>query len=129
KYYSVLTGHVPNVSRFSKDVTDSVNGTIRTYMMNYPILNMFLRAFDKKPNFPLSHVILNVKDKSRFIPDSDDWELEHTYSYDAVFPSNMPAAKRLQKIKADLEFHFNLKGHFEKKKVKCMILTRTGQSD
>jgi thiol-disulfide isomerase/thioredoxin len=134
-FYSSFTAYMPGVTRRSpydirrksEYLLDSVNQTERIYMINFPIIHLYLKACNQSLDFPSSRMILNIKDVSRLIFDPskdyrDVWNQNNTYCYEAVFPANTVDEDRKKKIRADLNFYLGFNGRTEARKVKCLIL-------
>lgn len=108
-------------------VEDSSSNTIRTSIINTPIIDLYLDCLGKR-GFPHSFVILNVKDSSHFIYSKDQyrsaWIKENTFSFEAVFPASLPEEKRQHKMSNDLDLYLGMNGRMEKRKVECFVIVR-----
>lgn len=133
KYYSAFTGFLPGITRRHTEKTDSVDQVVRVSMINYPIIDMYLKALGQQLRFPSSYMILEVKDTSRYVYNSkenyrDEWRLDNNYSYEGGFPISLSKEERNRKIKQDLNFYLRLDGRMEKRKILCMVLERSGNN-
>lgn len=132
KYYSSFTSYMDNVPRKSRTVVDSISKTVRVYMINASILEMYLKAFDLQVTFPKSKMIIDVRDpnllsyKPGALP-KQEWKQENTYCYEGIFPQAISSALRKEKIRNDLNFYFNLNGRKEIRQVECLILVKEGE--
>jgi thiol-disulfide isomerase/thioredoxin len=141
-FYSGLTGNMPGViqkvsydrRRKSEFILDSINQRERFYIINFPILNLYLKTFGQSFEFPTSRMILEVKNLDRFVYDPnkdylDVWKQNNTYCYEALFPLNLSIEKKREKIRTDLNILLRLNARMEKRRLLCLILVRTDSSN
>jgi len=127
------------VSFFQTTGIQKINGSKnenRIISTRTTILNLYKKAYTEgsRYNFDYTNsLILEVKDSSKFVRPTDEsltdkWEEENLYSYDLLVPASK--SKQLYNImQEDLERYFNIKGFIEKRRIQCLVLTRTTNED
>jgi thiol-disulfide isomerase/thioredoxin len=98
---------------------------------NTSLLDIYITAV--KPAFPQlnnKRIILEIRDSSELIrPQSkeswDDWYKRNLYNYDLIVPVD-EAARLYQYMLEDLNRYSGYTGKIEKRKIKCLVLVRTG---
>lgn len=133
KYYTAFTGFLPGITRRYSEKIDSAAQVIRVSMVNYPIIDMYLKALGQQLRFPPSYMILEAEDKTRYVYDPktdyrDEWRLDNNYSYEGSFPITLSKEFRGKKIKQDLDFYLGLDGRIEKRKIMCLVLEQSGSN-
>lgn len=134
-YYSGFSTNMDGVTRqSSRDAKnrsdylyDSLNGSVRFYMINMPILDMYLNVLAQSLRLPTSYQLLDVQDKSRLVYKREngyraEWNRANTFCYEAIFPMGTSQKMMGEKILSDLNFYFNLNGRMEKRMVTCLVL-------
>ncbi len=126
-YYASVSGHMNNITPRAGSVTDSASQNIRIYMINYSLAEIILHTFGLYANFPVSYMVLNIKDTGKIMYNpmrgyKDTWSQTNTYCYDALFPLAVDSIQRAEKIRNDINFLFGINSSMEKKKVKCWVL-------
>lgn len=108
----------------------------RIFLTRAPILNLYRAAFNEGNRYCFDYenaLVLEVKDSSKFVRPKDEslndnWEEENLYSYDLLVPASK--AKQLYSImQQDLARYFNIEASIEKRRVPCLVLTRTITED
>lgn len=125
-YYSYIMHTIPAQVA---DILDS-NHIIKN---SASIAELFKIAFNEvvKYNFnPSNRVILEVKDKARYIypenaQDIDKWAKNNAYYYELKIPAS-DADKLYQFMQQDLERYFNVNAYVTQRKIMCLVLVRTG---
>ena len=113
--------------------TDSLNHRLRFYIINFPMLQMYLLAFDQLLYFPKTFLQIHIRDTSRLVMPGgisrEPWKQKNIFCYESVQSSNMPTTQLKEIIRLDLNRYFNLNGRMEKKTAKCLVLERFNQDD
>lgn len=136
-YYSYLmpSFHGYNMAGSMERVNGSKNIN-RITLNTVSLFTMYSIAYGENGKYdfrPRNSVILDVPDTSIFLWPKDDNLLDqftanHTYAYDLMVPPSL--ANRLYKfMQQDLVRYFGYIGKVEKRKVKCLVLVRTGERD
>lgn len=114
---------------------DSVNHIYRTSFFNFDIVTA-LKALTylsgiapKNVTFTPSRLILNVKDKSKYIYDKSygirsDWDREHQLCYEFVNSKPIEEKARLRYVKEDLCLKLGLTVQWTKKIMNCLVLIK-----
>jgi len=119
---------------------DSNTKTRRNYFLNLAILPAYKALWSYLVQIPLSsgsrnRLILNVKDKSKYIYDwalgaKEEWNRKNQFCYESVTPDIVSDVKEQYKLMiADLNRLFGLDARWEKRLMKCLVLTRTSSDD
>lgn len=132
-FYASVSGHMNNVTPRAGSVTDSASQSIRIYMINYSLAGIILHTFGLFADFPVSHMVLNIKDTGKIMYNpmlgyKDTWRQANTYCYEILFPLRVDSAQRLKRIRSDINLLFGIESSLEKRKVKCWIL-KTSEKD
>lgn len=117
---------------------DSVKCIRRTYIINFPIYNIFLKHLnivreasgDTSVNLDPSRIILEVKDPEKYLVDENSslkgiekrrktWICYESFSHD----TGKSIAEQSMDIINNLNNLLKLNVRFEKRKIKCLILT------
>lgn len=127
-YYSTITPFISGVPPAFGVKEDTIHSTIRTYVINFPILKMYLIAFGHLFAFPANHIVLEVKDKNNYIYDKSrgyaaDWNQKHSYSYESNLPSTITDKERLRLMAQDMNKYLSLYGRMETRRLQCLILS------
>jgi len=131
--YSGIDQYKPGVAPKFGAVTDSLNRRLRFYIINFPILQMYMMAFDHLLYFPKTFLQIHIKDTARLnMPAGifrEPWKQKNVFCYETVQSSDIPATKLKETIRLDLNRFFNLNGRMETKKVKCLVLARFNEDN
>ncbi|WP_345949033.1 TlpA disulfide reductase family protein [Mucilaginibacter sp. PAMB04274] len=126
--YSALDHYKSGVAPKFGALTDSSTSRLRFYIVNFPILQMYLLSLDHLLYFPKTMMQIEVKDTSRLKMPSgitrEPWKRLNTFCYETVQPSGTPIGRLKEIIRLDLNRFFNLNGRMEKRKAKCLVLQR-----
>jgi len=126
--YSGIDSYKPGVAPKFGAVTDSLNHRLRFYIINFPVLQMYMLAFDHLLYFPKTFLQIHIKDTSRLqMPAGilrEPWKQKNNYCYETVQPSDISTTQLKESIRLDLNRFFCLNGRMEKKYVKCLVLER-----
>lgn len=140
RYAVVLGCYQDGVITKAGTVRDSVRNTRRDYIINLPILNIYISRWgtvtDSIKVLAPSHVILEVKDPLKYISQEDSPEpnlmarRRTRVCYEAVGPDTNQTNKKVAfaTIK-DLDNLLGLYGRYEKRRMKCLALIKTGDLD
>lgn len=133
-YYDFFSPHIPGLTSAFNRANDSVTASVKTTILNLPVIQSYLYAYNLPPDFPLSQVVLNVADTNRYIYNQSlsyklNWEAENTWCYESVLPSSLTPAQQQQKLINDLDFYFGLHSCFKKIKAQCFALTTFENTD
>jgi thiol-disulfide isomerase/thioredoxin len=126
-FYSGVTGYLNNVPAKYSVVKDSAENIFRISMINFPVIQLYLRTFSLVRLAP-AFIIINGN-KSRFAYDKEDgfynqWLAQNTYCYEGAFPLNMPDSIIKIKIRNDLDFYLGLRVKMVKKNVVCWVIQK-----
>jgi len=129
--YSALAPYMPGLPPVFGANEDPVHHTIRTYVVNFPILKMYLMAWEKLLYFPPNHIFLEVSDTARFLYNPaaayrEDWNRRNSYVYESVLPAGTPDSARLAIMRQDLDRYLCLHGRLEKRRLDCLVLSLSG---
>jgi len=129
-YQSLLSKGVKNLFPETILRSDSVKGYFVT-CANASIRDLYRMAFSDRRflngidlvQLPISHIILEVEDTSRFVNIIDsEYADENLYVYQLLTPKKTEA--QIQRMmQDDLQRYFGLEAGFEDKKVPCLVLT------
>ncbi|WP_367867109.1 TlpA family protein disulfide reductase [Pedobacter sp. WC2423] len=119
---------------------DSNTKTRRNYFLNLGILSAYKALWSYLVQIPLSsgsrnRLILNVKDKSKYIYDralgtKEEWNRKNQFCYESITPDRVGDDKKQYELMiADLNRLFGLDARWEKRLMKCLVLTRTSSAD
>lgn len=126
RVYTAVINYLPGVQKHIGIQIDSSNRTTRRSYINYSIYQLYL-LLNGCYNFPKSHIILEVKDRDRFVYDpskgtQEDWKLKNLFCLEAVLPNSTDSVSLQEKLISDLDFYFGCRGRMEKKWTDCLIL-------
>jgi thiol-disulfide isomerase/thioredoxin len=146
--YVAVTGFQEGASSRFKTEKDSVNNSYRTYFINYPILGAYRMLWDgliskkyiKSPASSVNggispnQVVLEVKNKDKYLYNENDykgsWHKKYDISYEWIFSdTTVNLSNRNRLIINDLDRLLGIKGRWEKRFIKCLILVRTDSED
>lgn len=136
KKYAAVTSYMKGIPRKFGSVKDSLNKTVRDYNFNSSIIQTYYYAMSMiKPNpfWPVSNrIILEVKDRSKYLYDpkigySEDWDMKNSICVEFVVADTASAAVRGRMIVEQLNRLLDLNGRLEKRKVNCLVITKTDQ--
>jgi thiol-disulfide isomerase/thioredoxin len=145
--YSAVIARNLNTANVNGYITDSVTKKLvgwRAGQFPLYLLSLSLpKPFNNPVDMPLDRVILNVKDKRKFIPPKtddqellDDWNENHVFNFEIMLPSskmngtweeNMELLKRV--LRQNLETFFGINTTIQKRKVTCWVLIRCAKKD
>lgn len=134
--YSAITGFKNGALWKAGSTPDSLRKTVRNYMINYPIVQLYHLAMSKIKPAPFSttpeHVILEVKDKSKYFYKATDgfqeeWERKNALCYETVLPDSLTTAEQGRIMVADLDRLLRLKSRVERRKMLCLVLVQKGE--
>lgn len=133
-FYSAFSPCINGLAPAFYQTTDSVTASVKTTILNLPLIQCFLHAYNLPYDFPLSQLVLNVSDSSRYIyNESRDyklaWDAQNSFCYESVLPSSLTAAQQQQKIISDLDFFSGLHSCFRKIKAACFALKTCATTD
>lgn len=125
-FYTAFVNYLPGILRSNDIIIDSINHTVHISMVNRSIIELYLLLY-RRFNFPMSHVLLQVKDKGRLVYNPtkgyyEDWVGKNYYCLDAILPDNLPALAQREKLISDCNFYLGLQGKMEKRNVDCLVL-------
>jgi thiol-disulfide isomerase/thioredoxin len=126
--YSAFTNNMMDIPhRFTK-TTDTATRCICISLINIPVIDLYRYSYGQFA-LPPSHIILNVKDTSRYVFDPDkeyraQWTIKNTYCYEIKFPSDLSQELVKQKMVSDLDFYLGINSRWETKAVPCLVLIK-----
>ncbi|MFA6087220.1 TlpA family protein disulfide reductase [Mucilaginibacter sp.] len=126
--YSAIDSYKQGVAPKFGAVTDSLNNRLRFYIINFPILQMYMLALDHLLYFPKTFMQIQIRDTTRLQMPSgiyrNPWKQKNNFCYETVQPSSTSTVRLKEIIRQDLNRFFNMNGRMEKRKVKCLVLQR-----
>ncbi len=130
RLYTAVTNGLPGVQKHIGMQKDSAAGTNRYSYINYSIYQLYL-VLNGCYNLPKSHILIEAKDRERFIYDPtlgtlEEWKAKNNYCLEAVLPSGMDSAAVKQRLVSDLDFYFGCRGRMEKRLTDCLVLQHKG---
>lgn len=113
KLYSVLLSNKSGVPRKFKEGIDSSNGVKWIRMINFPIIDLYCKAYKLPYRLPPEQLILNVKDSSSLTYDNSydyrsKWIADHSFCYEISVPIEWSEIQTQSKMIADFNSYFNL---------------------
>lgn len=133
--YAAMFGYLEGIETNWGSVKDSVKHTIRNYVTNSPILTAYLVLwhyanpdFNARP-FP-SYILWEVKNslKYQFDPKQGyraSWLRKYAISYESLNPdTGQTKSEQYYAAISDLDHLLGLKGRWEIRKTKCLLLVR-----
>lgn len=132
-YYSAIGPYRAGVVPKFGVLVDSIRQMSRIYVINFPILQMYLLSIGRLLDFPKTMIYINVKDTTRiYNPPGvyhNQWRSKNAWCYESVLPAGLSANHRTDAMRQDLNKYFNLNGRLETKTGKCLVLKRTGRDE
>jgi len=130
-YYSTLLGYQQGFSPAFGVEADSLQGTIRTWVVNFPLYKLCLMSIGRFLGYPPNQVLWKVKDRWRYqVPDTlhkqEAWNRHYSYSYESILPIHTPANIRLSRMLADINHFTGMHCRLESQTVKVWLLKSTG---
>lgn len=133
--YSAITGYKNGAIWKAGSTPDSLRKTVRNYMINYPIVQLYHLAMSKITPAPFStipeHVILEVKDRSKYFYNKagfqEEWQRKNALCYETVLPDSLTLAEQGRRMIADLDRLLRLKSRVERRMMPCLVLVKKGE--
>lgn len=125
--------YTPTSVNLEKDsLTKSVIGLS---CLNNPIISLYKIAYQNEmPEFlsiPLNRIIIESDNQAKFYYNKNssfaEWRKNNTFSYALKIPVEQ-TADFFKVMQHDLDRHFKLESRVEKKKMKCLVLTKVNNS-
>lgn len=137
RYVAVFGCYQDGIFTKSGTVRDSVNHLRRDYIINLPILNIYISRWGMVMNnvklLSPSYVILEVKEPLKYIRQEDSTEPNSVVRqrtrvcYESMGPDTNQTDQQVAKATIEsLDNLLGLHGRYEKRKIKCLALVRTG---
>lgn len=140
-YYSYFLKHLEVEGGLVSYNRDSATGKrIGVRIVNLPLLNIIENAYGDEEigPFQVNRIMVETKgDMKDLLPPETmnvndqeyrKWRVNHTWCYDLRIPVSQ--SDHLSKImQQDIERYFNLRGAYEQRKVRCLVLARIGGPD
>lgn len=132
--YSGITGHREGIDYRKGLFTDTLANGYRTAFYNKSIVSSFIMInYAIKPTDFIPHpdrLVLEVKDRSKYVYSSDygfssDWRRQNEICYEFFCTKKMTEKERLAYIYSDLNHLLGVNARYEKRPVKCLVLTKT----
>jgi thiol-disulfide isomerase/thioredoxin len=136
-HYSLfIKGKLPGLSAVNTPRYDSTDKICGRAMRNTPILTMYKEAIngiDKEIGFNKKKLVLEVDDSSKLFLNKEKtsretWEKNNLYTYDLILPQS-DSKEVCSYILNDLNRYSEYFGRIEKRKIKCVALTRINKVD
>ncbi len=132
-YYSLLQPYKPGIAPRFGVQRDSLHHRVRLWVVNFPILQMYLLATDKLLYFPKTMLRIHVADMSRIHRPantySEPWARKNAWCYEATFPEDVTAAAIKTTFINDLNRFFSLDAGMRKVDTLCLTLERISPGD
>lgn len=129
--YSFLTGYIEGAyTNFGKQV-DSINQTVREYIVNAEIVPAFLYCYGKIVELPFikdSRIVVERPDKERFVFDKELakyrelWNRRYGLSYEATFDLKAEPKSTMKAMITDMEIKLGIKTVLEERPVRCWVI-------
>jgi thiol-disulfide isomerase/thioredoxin len=127
-FYSMVSRFKPGVAPRFGVLMDSLAHTRRLYMVNFPLLSMYMLATDNLLYFPKTLLDIRVKDSARVVVPAgayrEEWKPRNYWCYETVLPARISGAQLKTAMLADLNKFFGLNGRMEKRRTACLSLER-----
>ncbi|SHG42359.1 TlpA family protein disulfide reductase [Pedobacter caeni] len=118
-------------------VYDALSNMERTYFINSTVLAIYLISWSKLIELPFlvprpNRLILEVKDPSKYIQNTEtsyraEWDRVNRICFEMRSKGQLSVKERSERMIADMDRFLNLKGRWEKRKAKCLILYKIGE--
>lgn len=137
-YTSAFSSSISGIDGTDRITVDSIRGSITQNSFNHTLLQLAGGSLEGSTTsaIDLKHLILEVKDRNRFLVPTDvpfmEWFKANTYTYSFTLPFDLTLAERKNFIKYDLTKWLELVGvtiRKEKKLKKAWVLTRVASDD
>ncbi|HEX7844213.1 MAG TPA: hypothetical protein VF476_00350 [Chitinophagaceae bacterium] len=127
-FYSVLLPNKSGVPRRLLQGIDSSKAIRWLRIINYPLVDMYCKAYRLPLRLPKKQLQLMVADSARFIFNKQkhfrqQWNSENTYCYEACFPLAFTEQECLQFIRRDLDKRLRLRTWLEQKFKPVLVIT------
>jgi thiol-disulfide isomerase/thioredoxin len=125
-FQSKLTSYLPGIA--SSTGIDRSNGFPRWYIINFPLIDLYREALGFTPN----RMSIQLKDDAGyFVPlePSQEWKKEYLFSWELIARKNTTKEYMQGLLLEDLNRYFGLFGRMEKRKTKCLAITRINKAD
>ena len=129
--HSFLTGYIEGAfTNFGQQV-DTVNQTVREYIVNAEIIPAFLYCYGKILQLPFikdSRIVVERRDKERFVFDEEkskyreSWNRRNGISYEATFDLNSEPKFNMKAMIADMESKLGVETKLESRPVLCWVI-------
>lgn len=113
KLYSLLLSNKSGVRRKFKEGVDSSNGVKWIRMINFPIIDLYCKAYNLPYRLSPEQLILNVKDSATLRYDNkyeylSKWIADNSFCYEISTPIDWNVKQIQAKMIADFNSYFNL---------------------
>lgn len=118
KFVTTISDNIPGFESFLGQSIDST--TLTRYLINSTIFGFYSILID--PQYWGGKVLLDVKDKSRFVPvesDSLDWNTRNSYCYEIKVPKDYSEERIAKIMKNSIDNYFSLTTSIEEREVNC----------
>jgi thiol-disulfide isomerase/thioredoxin len=137
EYYSYMMHAIKGLS--GSYGLDSKDGSLIPNHIQFnrvEAINLFAKAFGEGGKYdfnPRNSIVLEVKDTAMFVaPKNIDafnkWSEKYSYCYELMVPPSK-ASLLYKFMQQDLERYFGVKARIEKRKVRCIVIVRTGKKN
>jgi thiol-disulfide isomerase/thioredoxin len=128
EFYSLISPYRPGVAPKFGTQTDTAGHTLRRWVINFPVLPLYMLATGHLLYFPPTLLDIRVGDTSRlYVPNGayrSQWKQSHTWCYETMLPSGLSARQTREAMLSDLNKFFCLDGRMEKRSTPCLSLER-----
>lgn len=130
-YYSVVKPYIPGINPAFKVWIDSSTHSIHTQVVNFLAYKIYLMAFGKFLGIPPNQVIWDVATQDKYVYQEtwrymEEWKQQSYYSYESVWPMDIPVTERLERIRTDLNAALGLNVRMETRDTTVLRLVSTG---
>lgn len=127
--YASLSGNIEGVQPRQGAHRDTLNGLIRNYAVNTPIIRMYASLL-KIPwliDFFPTQLVFEVDDTSRYYiegsqEDQIRWLEENAYCYEIVFPDTLTKSGQTSFVVEQLNLFFGIEVSYKKEIKECRVL-------
>lgn len=130
--YSAITPFRDGIAPKLGVQRDSSKGTVRTFVMNFPVIKLYLLALGHFLDWQPSKIILEAEDKNRYFYEKQkeykrDWKEKNSYCYESILPLSISNKDRTELMRSSLDAFLGLHGRMEQRTLPCLILVRRGE--
>lgn len=127
--YAVVSRYKAGQSPIIGEMVDSLNGTVRTYLLNQTVHSLF-NNLGTPAYFPENRMVYEIGNRKLFrYKDTDGdfkaWLSANAYSFESVYPIYIPKEQRQVIIRQQLNNFLGIDGRVEKRVKKCWVIVES----